>query len=121
MYKTRTNAQLSELRLKNDSLSSRLEDLQSQHDQTIGHLAALKQEHLQQSKRLEGDLGDATRQVESLKGWQRRAQSMAIELEEQKRINEKLRQGKEAEVGGAQTGDDTLKNEIKRDYHHIFK
>jgi mitotic spindle assembly checkpoint protein MAD1 len=105
---------LTKFRLANDTLSSRLEELRSQHDQTTGHLAALKQEHMQATKRLEGELGDSQRQVETLKSWQRRAQSLTIDLEEQKRIVATLRDGKDNDEGEKE-GNEVLKQEFRRE------
>lgn len=110
----RINSQLSKFRLANDSLSSRVEELQSQNQQTTGQLAALKQEHLRATKRLEGELGEASRQVESLKAWQRRAQSLTIDLEEQKRIVATLREGRDEEAGEKE-GDEVLRKEFRRE------
>lgn len=91
-----------------------MEALKSEHDQTIGRLAALKQEHVSTAKRLEGELGDAKRQVDSLKLWQRRAQALTIDLEEQKRIVATLRGGRDGE-GGEKEGDEVLRKEFRRE------
>lgn len=114
-------AHVNELRRQSRSKANDFEALKSQYD-------ALTAEHFKVSQRSKSDedlyerrLKEVEEERDSLRQWQRRAQSLAIELEEERRraaegarIKEDQaasRKGEEAVQSGS--GDETLRNELR--------
>jgi hypothetical protein len=86
-----TNAQttqqkeISSLRLRLSSIESSSAQIQSERDQAVGELALIKQTRAREMATFEDQIKTLEAEVNALKGWQHRSQSLSISLEEQKR------------------------------------
>ncbi|WVF69623.1 hypothetical protein IAT40_004401 [Kwoniella sp. CBS 6097] len=105
--------EISRLRHQNTTLKNEYESLKTQHISLTGHHSNLTQQTNQEISMLNSRLKDIEKERDEMKGWERRARGLSIELEEEKRRNEERRERGELEKEGRRV-DETLQKEVKR-------
>jgi hypothetical protein len=103
------------LRNRANNAENQLEATSIARDKAIGELAHLKEHSAKEIALLQSRLQEAEQNVETLKGWKRRSESLTIELEERKRMNQGSRQG-ERDEEDEKKGDEVLRKELRREF-----
>lgn len=107
------SAQLKELRESNGRLSNSLAQLQSEHTQLQNQHSGLTLSQTREIDLLTSRLSEVEADRDALKGWERRAKGLSINLEEEKRRTEEGRRKQEDGAVDRQV-DDTVRQELKR-------
>lgn len=105
---------MTSLRNRANNAENQLEAASIARDKAIGELANLKEHSSNEIALLQSRLQEAEKNVETLKGWKRRAEGLTIELEERKRMAQESRQGERDEEGDKK-GNEVLRQEIRRE------
>ncbi|ODN79409.1 hypothetical protein L202_03401 [Cryptococcus amylolentus CBS 6039] len=98
------------LRQRNTALVNELEELRSQHTLLYGKHTSLSSSTSNEITLLQARIAEVEKERESLKGWERRARGLSIELEEERR--RRIEGGEKESVPSKP--DETLSNEVKR-------
>ncbi|WRT64613.1 uncharacterized protein IL334_001546 [Kwoniella shivajii] len=105
--------QIASLRSSNSHLTNELQQLRSDHNILTGNHSSLTQNANNEISLLNSRIEELERVTEDLRGWERRAKGLSIELEEERRRNEEKRERGEREVEDRRV-DETLHKEVKR-------
>ncbi|GFZ47899.1 hypothetical protein JCM24511_05646 [Saitozyma sp. JCM 24511] len=109
----RLSTQLRELRSQNSTLSDSLQKMQSDHAQLAGQHASLTQHSSAELSLLASRIREIENERDALRGWERRAKGLSIELEEERRRAAEGRQ-REAESAEDRRAEDALRKEFRR-------
>jgi mitotic spindle assembly checkpoint protein MAD1 len=109
----RLSTQLRELRGQNSTLSDSLQKMQSDHAQLAGQHASLTQHSSAELSLLASRIREIENERDALRGWERRAKGLSIELEEERRRAAEGRQ-REAESAEDRRAEDALRKEFRR-------
>lgn len=104
---------LKDLRLKNSTLSNNLEQLKSDHSQLNNTHSSLTMNTSREISGLNSRLKELESERESMRGWERRANGLSIQLEEEKRKREEVRRGQEDKEEGGKV-DEVVRKELRR-------
>ena len=107
------SAQLRELRQQNGHLSNSLAQLKSEHAQLSNQHSTLTLNSSAEISLLTSRMKELEGERDALRGWERRARGLSIDLEEAKRKAEEGRRGVEDE-GTERKVDDTMRKELRR-------
>ncbi|OCF45761.1 mitotic spindle assembly checkpoint protein MAD1 [Kwoniella heveanensis CBS 569] len=107
------NDEISHLRHKNETLTNEFETLKTQYNILTGQHSTFTRNASSEISLLNSRIEELERERDGLKGWERRARGLSIELEEEKRRNEERRERGELEQEGRRV-DETLQKEVKR-------
>ncbi|WVQ75806.1 hypothetical protein IAR50_005439 [Cryptococcus sp. DSM 104548] len=102
--------EVSLLRQRNTALANELEEIRSQHSLLYGRHTSLSSSTSNEINLLQARVNEVEQERDSLKGWERRARGLAIELEEERR---RRIEGGKKELASSKP-DETLSNEVKR-------
>lgn len=108
------SSQLKEIRQQNSQLSNSLAQLESEHAQLSNQHSGLSLNTSREIELLTSRLRDVEGERDGLRGWERRARGLSIDLEEARRKAEESRRGKEDEVVDRQV-DETMRKELRRE------
>ncbi|WVW78266.1 hypothetical protein I302_100219 [Kwoniella bestiolae CBS 10118] len=106
-------SEIASLRTQNTTLSNTLESLKSEHNILLGQNSSFIQNANNEIHLLNSRVDELTKQREELKGWERRAKGLSIELEEERRRNEENKERGVLEKDDRRV-DETLQKEVKR-------
>ncbi|WVR04777.1 hypothetical protein IAU60_001789 [Kwoniella sp. DSM 27419] len=109
----RYSDEITKLRQKNSAISNDYELLKSNHNSLLGRHAQLEADSKVQISLLSSHVQELETQKEDMKGWERRAKGLSIELEEERRRNEERRERGELRKEDKRV-DETLQKEMKR-------
>ncbi len=107
------SAQLKEIRLQNSQLSNGLAQLESEHAQLSNQHSSLSLNTSREIDLLTSRLHEVEAERDGLRGWERRARGLSIELEEARRKADEGRRGREDE-GAERKLDDAMRKELRR-------
>jgi mitotic spindle assembly checkpoint protein MAD1 len=102
-----------ELRNQNTTLNNSLQQLELQHAQLTGQHTSLTQNTNSEISLLMSRIEEIEAERDALKGWERRAKGLSIELEEEKRRAEERRRNREDQAEDRR-GDEVLRKEFRR-------
>jgi mitotic spindle assembly checkpoint protein MAD1 len=107
------SGRLKEIRQQNGQLSNSLAQLESEHAQLSNQHSGLSLNTSREIDLLTSRLREVEAERDGLRGWERRARGLSIDLEEARRKAEENRRGQEDEVAEHKM-DDTIRKELKR-------
>ena len=107
------SSQLREFRVQNSQLSSSLAQIESEHAQLSNQHSGLSLNTSRELDLLTSRLREVEAERDGLRGWERRARGLSIDLEEARRKADESRRGNEDEVA-EQKMDDTMRKELRR-------
>ncbi|WWC86741.1 uncharacterized protein L201_001619 [Kwoniella dendrophila CBS 6074] len=105
--------EISNLRNTKSNIMNELESLKSEHRIILGKYTSLKSNANSEISLLNSRIIELENQLNQLKSWERRAQSLSIELEEERRKNEEKHEKGQLDNENRRI-DDTLQKEVKR-------
>ena len=107
-------AQLRDIRLQNSQFSSSLAQIESEHAQLLNQHSGLSLNTSQEIDHLNTRLREVEAERDNMRGWERRARGLSIDLEEVRRKGEEGRIGREDESAERKM-DDTMRKELRRE------
>ena len=107
------NAQLTEFRNSNSVLKDTVEQLRHEYNQLNNQHGVLTINSKAEMTTLTARIDEVVSERDRLKGWERRAAGLSIELEEEKRKAEEGRRGQDDEKDNAKL-DVIMRDELKR-------
>ncbi|ORY21331.1 spindle assembly checkpoint component Mad1 [Naematelia encephala] len=114
----RLSRQVSELRSSNSALKASFAQLETEHSHLSHQHAALSLNSSAETTHLKSRIKELEEERESLRGWERRARGLSIDLEEERRKAEERRRGAEDEAVDRHV-DDTVRKELRRQSQHL--
>lgn len=105
---------VNDLRRKARSQADSIEDLQRQYESVAYEHHALKTSSTAERDLNESRIKDLEAERDEMKKWQRRAQHLSIQLEEEKRKASESRSSED--VAADNKGDEVVRRELRREY-----